>query len=117
MDGRVQLCVNRYLTSRWGVEHVDTITEPGPIAVLADQADEDQVTSILKRVDISVRRHGSENIAVIGHEDCAGNPTDRPTQEGQLARCVALLQERYPDLDVIGLWADLAGNVEEVAVG
>lgn len=116
MDGRVQLSVNRYLVDRWGVEHIDAITEPGPNAVLAEQADPGLVASVMSRIDISIHKHGSENIAVIGHDDCAGNPTDRSTQEEHLAKAVALLQERYPGVAVIALWADLEGNVDEVAV-
>jgi hypothetical protein len=115
MDGRVQLSVNRYLVKRWGVEHIDTITEPGPNAVLAGQTNENQVASILARVDISVHKHGSSNIAVVGHDDCAGNPADRPTQEDQLAQCVALLTARYPGVAVVAVWADLEGNVDEVS--
>jgi hypothetical protein len=38
MDGRVQLPVNAYLRERFGADFVDTITEPGPNAVLAGAA-------------------------------------------------------------------------------
>lgn len=37
MDGRVQLPVIKYLQDRFKVQYVDTITEPGPNLILAEQ--------------------------------------------------------------------------------
>jgi len=80
MDGRVQLPVIRYLQRRFNVNHVDTITEPGPNLILANQDDKAGVQSILRRVQISVKKHESVGIALVGHHDCAGNPTQEEEQ-------------------------------------
>jgi len=114
MDGRTQLPVNEYMRRRYGTEFVDTITEPGPIRILADQADAGLLESINHRIGISVDKHGSKAICVVGHHDCAGNPVDRATQEGQIRQSVATLKSRYPEADVVGLWVGETWAVEEV---
>jgi carbonic anhydrase len=114
MDGRTQLPVNEYMRSRYGCDYVDTITEPGPIAILAGGGDEQLLASVWTRVDISVRKHGSNAICVVGHHDCAGNPVDRATQEEQIRKSVAVLRDRYPEADVVGLWVGDQWTVEEV---
>ena len=73
MDGRVQIPVIEFLRKRFGVEHVDTITEPGPNRILALHSDGGPAASILSRVALSVEKHGSVGIAVAGHFDCAGS--------------------------------------------
>ena len=62
------------------VDYVDVVTEPGPNKILADDLDKELVSSIKKRVDISVNCHGSNIVAVVGHYGCAGNPSDREIQ-------------------------------------
>lgn len=58
MDGRAQLPVNEYIKKKFGVDHVDTITEPGPIRILAENQDEMMLNSIKLRVEVSVVKHG-----------------------------------------------------------
>lgn len=114
IDGRTQRPVSEFLVERFGAEHVDTITEPGPNAVLAEQADAAAVESILRRVDISIRQHRSTGIAVIGHYDCAANHADEIAQARQTRRAVAFLKQRYPEVEVIGLWVDCDWRVHEI---
>ena len=114
MDGRTQLPVNEFMRARYGCDYVDTITEPGPIAILAGGGDEQLLASVWNRVDISVKKHGSAAICVVGHHDCAGNPVDRATQEEQIRQSVAVLKGRYPEADVVGLWVGESWTVEEV---
>ena len=74
MDDRVQLPVIKYLQKRFDAEFVDSITEPGPNFILSEQRDSVSIQSILERLRISIERHKSIGIAVVGHHDCAGNP-------------------------------------------
>lgn len=113
MDGRTQMQVNDYLRNRYGVDHVDTVTEPGPNKILAEQSPDNLVKSILSRINISVHLHGSKAIAVIGHHDCTGNPVGKQTQDTQTARAAAFLKETYPGVEVIGLWVDESWKVRE----
>ena len=74
MDGRVQEPVIAWLKEYFGVAFVDSVTEPGPNGILAAGEGAAVIASIEARVRISVEKHGSVGIAVVGHHDCAGNP-------------------------------------------
>ena len=114
MDGRTQLPVNEYMRRRYGAAWVDTITEPGPIRVLAEQDDPTLLDSIMLRIGISVEKHGSKAICVVGHHDCAGNPVDKETQLDQIRRSVRMLGDRLPGVEVVGIWVNEQWSVEEV---
>jgi carbonic anhydrase len=114
MDGRVQLPVIEYLRERFEVDYVDTITEPGPNRILAAQDNRALVQSILERLKISVEKHNSAGIAVVGHEDCAGNPAPYDEQRTHTEEAVRFLRDQYEDVEVIGLWVDGSWEVHEV---
>lgn len=106
MDGRAQLPVIAFLQKYFSAEHVDCITEPGPVDIFARTTDLMILNSIFTRVDLSLKKHGSEGIAICAHPDCAGNPMDEVIQKTQLKRSVIFLKEAYPDVDIIGLWIE-----------
>ena len=113
MDGRVQLPVIRFLQERFGVEYVDSVTEPGPNGILAARTAEDLVASIERRIAISVEKHDSVGIAVVGHDDCAGNPVSPEEQEKQTAEAVRYIRSKFGSVPVIGLWLDKSWTVSE----
>ena len=106
MDGRIQKPVMQFLSRQYGYELPDTITDPGPIKALSDPEDKAYFERICQRIDISVNKHGSRHIFLVGHDDCAGNPTGRSVQEDQEHRIVPRLQQRYPDCQVTALYVD-----------
>lgn len=112
MDGRPQRKVADYLSTSFGVRHLDTITTAGLVRHLA--GDTDQTGIILSNLDISVTAHGSRHIAVAAHHDCAGNPVPARTQKGQVVSAVARIEALYPDAEVIGLWIDERWVVERI---
>jgi len=114
MDGRVQRPALDYLTERFGVDYIDSITEPGPNGILNRRDDPAVVDSILRRVDVSVGHHGSTGIAVVGHYDCAGNPGDKDHQNADTAGAVRFLREKHAGVPIIGLWIDETWAVEEI---
>ena len=114
MDGRVQLPVMEYAKERFGVRYVDMITEPGPNLILAKQTDRNAVASILRRVELSVTAHESKGIVVAGHEDCAGNPADKPEQILHLREALRVLGQRFGSVELVAIWVSLDGGVEEV---
>jgi len=116
MDGRVQRPALDYLTERFGVEYLDTITEPGPNGILYRRDDPATIDSILRRIDVSVGQHGSIGVAVVGHYDCTGNPGDKAHQNRDTTGAVRFLRERYPDVPIIGLWIDETWSVEEIDI-
>ena len=115
MDGRIQSPIQDYLKGSYNVKYVDTITEPGPCKIIAENKDKSAIDSILKRVKISVDIHKSNLIAVSGHHDCAGNPTREEVQKEQIRQSITYLKNLYPNIEIIGLWVDsdwvVKGNI------
>lgn len=116
MDGRVQIPVISYLKSRFKVDYVDVVSEAGPNRILADGADEFLLESIWKRVEISITKHHSKGIAVVGHHDCAGNPVDESDQQQHTAAAVQRVRDRFGSTEVIGIWVDRNWEVSELTV-
>lgn len=114
MDGRVQLPVINYLMKRFDIEFVDSITEPGPVKILAEHSEPMLFTSILKRVSISIQKHRSRTIVVCAHADCAGNPVTDSTQQEQLRNAATILRKKYPDMEIISLWIDAHWTIHEL---
>ena len=114
MDGRVQLPVIEYLKKRFGAGYVDSVTEPGPVKILAEGSETALIDSILSRVSVSVDKHGSRGVAVVGHYDCAGNPEPKERQLLQIEKSVELLRRNYPQPEIVGLWVDEEWHVHEI---
>jgi len=112
MDGRVQLPVIKYLQEYFKAEYVDSITEAGPVAVLAEQTNNILLESVLSRLKISVERHNSVGIAIVAHHDCAGNPAPKEKQLKQLTGAVRLIREEYGTPEVVGLWVNEKWQVQ-----
>jgi hypothetical protein len=115
MDGRVQLPVIKYLQERFDVDYVDSITEPGPNLILAQQANVNIVDSIFNRIKISVDHHGSVGIAVAGHYNCAGNPAPKEQQTVHTLDAIRCIKDSYSNLEIIGLWVDENWKVSELS--
>ena len=115
MDGRTQIPVINWMKKAFNVDYVDSITEPGPIRILAENKDIYALESIKKRVAVSVNKHGSKHIAIVGHYDCAGNPVDKEIQLGQIAAAIKTVKSwDYADT-FVGLWVDDTWAAEKVA--
>ena len=115
MDGRVQLPVIKFLQKRFSVEYVDSITEAGPNLMLSEGKNIDSIQGILNRLEISVKNHNSIGIGIVGHHDCAGNPTTQDNQIAQIHKAIKLLRQQYENIDIIGLWVDKNWEVHELA--
>lgn len=106
MDGRIQEPIIQYLKKNYNVSFVDSITEPGPNKIVAEYLNQQTMESIKNRADISIQKHGSTLLAISGHHDCAGNPTNEATQKRQIKKSINYLQGQYPNVEIIGLWID-----------
>jgi len=115
MDGRTQLPVIEWLKSRTGASYVDNVTEPGPGAILAADVDKWLVESIKRRVGISVQKHRSNLVAIVGHYDCAGNPVNEETQRKQILKAIQKIASWGFGVEVIGLWVDENWQVKGVS--
>jgi len=114
MDGRIQLPVIAYLQKRFNTKYVDSITEPGPNLILSKQTDSYLVESILTRLKISVEKHKSVGVGVVGHYDCAGNPAKKDEQIQHIEESIRFIRQQYKELEIIGLWVDENWNVNEL---
>ena len=116
MDGRVQLPVIVYLKDFFNVKYVDSITEAGPVRILAEEKPACLFDSIINRIKLSIEKHGSKAVAVVGHYDCAGNPQPQTTQEMQIRKAVSCLAKRFPDIKIIGLWVNEKWEVQKLPI-
>jgi hypothetical protein len=114
MDGRTQLPVIEWMKRQYGVDYVDTITEPGPVRLLAEATAAPALESIRRRLSISVTRHGSSRVAIVAHADCAGNPVGKETQLNQLRAAAATVLSWGPGTSVDLLWLGDNWQVERV---
>jgi len=114
LDGRTQLPVIEWMKREHKVDYVDTITEPGPVKLLARSLDEAALGSIRRRLEISVTRHGSTRVAIVAHADCAGNPVDKETQLHQLRLAAATLLTWGLGLQLDLLWLGEDFKVQKV---
>lgn len=114
MDGRVQIPVIEWLRKQYDVNYVDMITKPGPERLLAEDKDRTSIESIQKCLEISVTRHNSKLVAIVGHHDCAGNPTDKETQLKQISNAIKTVESWNFKVRVVGLWVDENREVQKV---
>jgi len=104
MDGRAQLPVINWLKSKYALDFIDMITEPGPDKILT-RGSNAQVESIKSRVLISVNAHGSQTILIAAHHDCAGDPVSEEEHIKQVKECMKVLQSwKLPVKNIIGVW-------------
>ncbi|MBN9655624.1 hypothetical protein GLW00_17090 [Halobacillus litoralis] len=113
MDGRVQLPVIHWMQERYGTEYIDMITEAGPTKFLLEGS-EDQLAAVKTKIGISVDKHGSGVVAVVGHYNCAGNPVDRDVKAGQIKESVELVKSWGFNVDAIGLYVNDQWEVEVI---
>ena len=114
MDGRIQISVIEHLKKRFEADYIDEITEAGPNRIVAERAPVETFESIKRRVDVSFGKHGSHQLAIVGHEDCGGNPSPESEQIEQLHRAASVLRELYPQADIAAVWATLDGHVRDI---
>ncbi len=114
MDGRTQLPVNAFLKQQLEVDYIDTVTEPGPVRILAAEPESALTESILNRVRISTDKHGSQCVAIVAHTDCAGNPAAKDAQMGQLDLAVRFVAAQCPGIRILGLWVDETWSVTQI---
>ena len=114
MDGRTQIPVNAYLRQQLEVDYIDTVTEAGPVRILAEEPESALTASILDRVRISTDKHGSKCVALVAHTDCAGNPAAKDAQMSQLDLAVRFLAAQCPGIRILGLWVDDTWSVSQI---
>ncbi len=104
MDGRFNMAVNEYIRVKYGYVYVDTITDAGPVSKIIYQ---DYLKDIEdKIIQISINRHDSKHIFIVGHHDCAGCPVDDDQQKEYIRRATHLIKEDISGVRVTGIFID-----------
>lgn len=108
MDGRVQDAVKDFIKNKYGVDYVDMVTEPGPNKIICNKKECDLavIEDIKKRVEISVKHHGSKVVAIAGHEGCAGNPATKEEQIEHLKKSKETVQAFGFPVEVVLLYVN-----------
>lgn len=111
MDGRIQIPIINWIKENYSVDFVDTVTEPGVDKIIADDQD---LSSIKKKVDISINAHKSNLIVVSGHYDCAGNPVSNEEHLGHIKKSVDAIKSWNYDVSVVGIWVNDKWSIEKI---
>ena len=106
IDGRTQEPVIHYMKNNFNINYVDMITEPGPNRILAENTSLNTIESLKNKVKISIEKHSSELIAIVGHYDCATNVVDDNIQKDQLKKAKNIVSSWGFSVDIIALWLD-----------
>ena len=114
VDGRVQLPVIRYLQKRFKVDYVDSITEAGPNLILSEYKNMVSIETIFNKLKISIEKHNSVGIGIVGHYDCAGNSATQDHQIRHILKAIKLIRQYYQNIEIIGLWVDKNWEVHEI---
>jgi len=114
IDGRVQKPIMEYVIRRFGVDYVDVITEPGPDRLLSENRFIDIVESVKRRVLISVEKHKSKIVIIVGHHDCAANPVEKEEHCRQIKEAVQNIKKWHLEVDLYGVWVDKNWEAESI---
>ncbi len=114
MDGRIQTRTIDQLMTRFGARHIDNITTTGAVQHL-DGMVTPTGEGLLRSLTVSIEAHGTTQVAIVAHSDCAGNPVSDAEQKTQLRNAVSAVADRFPDLEVIALFLDPKLGFEKIS--
>ena len=112
IDGRAQKPVTEFVIRKFRADYVDLITEPGPDRFLSENKALDIVESIKRRTLISIEKHNSKIVIIVGHYDCAVNSVEEGEHRIQIMEAVKKIKEWDFKVDVYGVWVDEDWEVE-----
>lgn len=113
IDGRTQEVVIDHMKRNYNIDGVDMVTFPGVDAIFSGEHLE-EIALIKRAVSISVEKHGSRVIAVVGHHDCAGNPGDREHHYTHIQKAVREVTSWNFPAQVVGLYVNDKREIEKV---
>ena len=114
IDGRTQEPVIDFMKQKYGIDGVDMVTFPGADGVVSSSGNLDAIALIQNAVLISIEKHGSRIISVVGHFDCAGNPGNREHHYAHIANAIQQVSSWNYDAQVVGLYVNNKRQIEEV---
>lgn len=113
IDGRAQGPVSDWVKIHAGATFVDTVTIPGPDKALTQGAAE-RIAAVREYVEVSVRAHASQFIAVAGHHECAANPVSADEHKAMIRAAVEGVRGWGLPVRVVGLYVNEWWQIEVV---
>ena len=114
IDGRTQEPVIDFMKQKYDIDGVDMVTFPGVDGVISNRENSDEIAFIRNAVSISIEKHRSRIIAVVGHFDCAGNPGNREHHYANIQRGVHEVSSWRFHAQVVGFYVNDKKQIEEV---
>jgi hypothetical protein len=90
------------------------VTFPGADGLFSNGDHSEEIALIRRAVSISIEKHGSRIIAIVGYYDCAGNPGDREHRYMHIRRAMREVSSWDLHAQVIGLYVNDKREIEEV---
>lgn len=120
IDGRTQEVVIDHMKQKYDIDGVDLVTFPGVDRILSnnnkeeEQRSEEIATLVRESVSISVEKHGSRVIAIVGHHDCAGNPGNREHHYIHIRSAMRKMSSWNFPTQIVGFYVNDKREIEEV---
>lgn len=114
IDGRTQEPVIDYIKQKNNIDGVDMVTFPGVDGIFSNEGHSEVIELIRRAVSISIEKHGSRVIAVVGHHDCAGNPGDKEHHYSHIRKAIEKVSSWNFHAQVVGLYVNDKREIEEV---
>lgn len=118
MDGRSECAVAKWGRGKFNVEYADAITEAGMVGLFSDKPRKSLLSSLEKKILISIEKHHSENVVVSGHQECAGNPVSDTQHKKDVLKAAKVIGKLVSNkAKVLSVFVKRGGNdwvVEEL---
>jgi len=114
IDGRTQEPVIDFMKQKYNIDGVDMVTFPGVDGVISNRENSNKMAIIRNAVSISIEKHLSGIIAIVGHFDCAGNPGNREHHYADIQKTVNEVSSWSFHAQVVGLYVNDKKQIEEV---
>ena len=114
IDGRTQEPVIYFMKQQYNIDGVDMVTFPGADGIFSLRENLDKIEIIRRSVSISIEKHHSQIIAIVGHFDCAGNPGDKEHHFAHIREALHVISSWNFDAQVAGYYVNDKLQVDEV---
>ena len=114
IDGRTQEPVIYFMKQKYNIDGVDMVTFPGADGIFSVSENLDKIEIIRRSVSISIEKHHSRIIAIVGHFDCAGNPGDKEHHYAHIRKALHEVSSWNFDAQIAGYYVNDKLQIEEV---
>jgi hypothetical protein len=114
IDGRTQEPVIDFMKEKYDIDGVDMVTFPGVDGIISSSENSDEIALLRNAVSISIEKHRSRIIAVVGHFDCAGNPGNREHHYAHVRSALHEVMSWNFPAQVFGFYVNEKQQIEEV---